>query len=243
MQIHVAAVPAHSADETIAGALLGAAITAFVTLAIFIVDRIIRTMSAIREARRVAFAEIFSAVGEWIAEAQMSNGTPDGVKGALVVVARSRMTVSLGIKYRTVGVWLTGLEYEIAEVAAAVAENEADRDTRGERLDQLSARIFNALIDLQQGRLFLSDFTLPSAVLELKREVPGYATENRELVEWATQVRSGGRYHALRSSLSWFRRAPVRWARSWKRSPQYVPPPTKKADTTTPAAKPESQPD
>jgi hypothetical protein len=202
-------------DETIAGALLGAAVTALVTLLVFIIDRIIRTVSDFRESRRALFSDIMTAFGAFVAAAHVQNAFPAGTEGVDLVSARSRMMLSLGTRHRVVGVWLAGMEVQLSDSARLVTQTLETRKERAVFLDTYVGRVFNALIDLQQRRLFVNDFVLPAEIFELARLDPTYSDDHHDELEWASRPRSAGRWDATKQFVRSLRRGLWKWARTW----------------------------
>ena len=213
-------------DDTVWAALLGAAITAAVTLAIFAIDRIVRSIGAFREARRAAFAELFRAVGQFAVAAHTAQGgLPPGPEGPAMIAARALMNLALGSRHRIVGIWMTGMEMHIARAAAIKPQNQQESLARSVLIDQLVGHVFNSLIDLQQHRLFVNDFNAPGAVFEYERRDADYAGGHQDHIEWAFHPITEGRWKALRGRWRWIRVSIVQWFQMWGASKNFVPRP------------------
>jgi hypothetical protein len=213
--------PNDALNASIAGALVGAAITAFVTLLIFIIDRIVRVATAARDTRRDVFAELFTAVGNFAVAAAAPSGDWASVAAALQT-ARSRVTLALGLRQRTIGVWLTGMEALLHEAALMPRSTPATLKRRTEALDDRAGDIFNTLTNLQQRRLFVADFTLPAGVFHLMQLDPTYRTAHGAEVDWARRPQNGGRFNALVAAVIWRLFRIREWFVTWRRPKESI---------------------
>jgi hypothetical protein len=211
-------------NAAIAGALVGAAATAAVTLLIFTIDRAIRTIAAFREMRRREIAGYFTVVGAFAVAAMGPSGSWAD-EGAALITARSNMTLALGVRHRSVGVWLTGMEKVIIATADGPRATAQDRAERAEFIEARINDIFNALINLQQGRLFLADFTLPAGIMALVALDPNYLTQHPGRVDWAFRPQNQGRWRAFVARLTWARNRLRGWFGAWRRPSNFVEPP------------------
>jgi len=215
--------------------LVGAAITAFVTLLIFIIDRTSRNIAAFRELRRVLIAEYMTAAGDFAVAATAPSGDWASETASLVA-ARSRLTLSLGLRHRTIDTWLTGMERLM--MAAANRPRRTPGELKGivGYIDERIGDVFNTLINLQQGRLFVADFTLPAGTMFLVLNDPDFLKEHMSDVEWAYRPQNGGRWHALLLRVAWTRNRIKGWFTAWRRSSDYIDAPRDPAPPKTTSA-------
>jgi hypothetical protein len=218
----IAATPSADAlNASVAGALVGAAITAAVTLFVFIIDRVVRGETTFRETRRDVFAELFTVIGAYAVAATAPTGDWAS-EGAALITARSKVTLALGLRHRSVGVWLTGMESELGSAANMPWKTPSEFFARAELVNARAADIFNALTNLQQHRLFVSDFTLPAGVFHLGELDPSYMIAHRDQVEWAFKPQSEGRWSAIVASVIWYRNRVLEWFKTWRKPLSYV---------------------
>lgn len=147
-------------DPTIAGALLGAAITAAAAVVIFVLERIVSSVSSYRTQRRIAFEDVIEAFTEYAQIAIGLSKQPDHTAGGRLLSSHARLLLAMGKSQRKIAWWVSGMQ----RMMGGAARSNPDKKARVNEIENVLSRLINALVDLHTGRLMSEDFDRPSRV-------------------------------------------------------------------------------